>query len=449
MLTKPMPLNITQAFTSDYKRSPLLLIEGVGLSAILMFSLIFWINRDLGRICEVTATVAVVLSAWQIWRRDRVEWLWLLLAGWILFMAFVNFGATIKYPEFEGDHIRYARYYTRLFLFLIAGWWLGGNLKTVFIFLGLAALGIFTEGFLNAGAKEWEYLFAGKRVDFAFRNAQHTAITFSIVFIGALCFWKRFFVTKFKMFRFLTVIVWTVLAAASFLILIGTQTRQLYPAFFACIIAAAIWSILKIRSRNLNFRQLALPSITLCTIIIVALLFFEPIQGTWQRFEKDRETILQGIQGDIDNLEQNGVGIRIRQWRFAADKFLEKPLTGYGGATKYLLIKNSDMPDYIKARFGHFHNGYLEMGVAYGLPGLLMVPLLLSVLAARLVRARRKGNVPEDFMLFGLLSLIFFAVVNLFESYVMYRSGYFLMCVVGGTIYTLTRPWNFKSKRKC
>lgn len=123
---------------------------------------------------------------------------------------------------------------------------------------------------------------------------------------------------------------------------------------------------------------------------------------------------------------------------------MEAPLTGYGGATKYKLIEKSDMSDLIKNNFGHFHNGYLEMAVAYGLPGLLLLPLLLTVLASRTFRAWRYDKLPTDFMLFGLLSLIFFAVVNLFESYPMYRTGYFFMGILGGSLYTLTRPWAFK-----
>jgi hypothetical protein len=75
-----------------------------------------------------------------------------------------------------------------------------------------------------------------------------------------------------------------------------------------------------------------------------------------------------------------------------------------------------------------------------------MLPVMLSVLGVRLIRARQKNVVPEDFMLFGLLSLIFFATVNLFESYVMYRSGYFFMCIIGGAIYTMTRPWTWSGQ---
>lgn len=436
-----------QVFSSDYQRAPNSPMTWLGVASMLAFALVFWLSRDLGRICEVTAVFVLVLSAWQVWRQDRSEWLWLLMAGWLIFMAGVNFSAMLNYPQFDGDHIRYSRYYLRLFLFLVAGWWLGGNLKTVCIFLGLAALGLFVEVFVQCGTMQWgDQLDNTGRVEFAFRNAQHTAVLFSVTLIGLLCFWKRFFRIKPCGLQSGAILLWLALVGVSFVIIAGTQTRQVFPAFFLCMCTTGVWAIMRAKTLQLSLRRILLPCISVSLVLIAVVLLFEPFEGVLYRYEQERETISQVMQGDFNDIAINSAGIRIYLWQLAGEKIWEAPLTGHGGATRYLIIEESDLPNFIKEIFHHFHNGYLEIGVAFGLPGLLILPLLLSILGIRLIRARQKNMVPEDFMLFGLLSLIFFAVVNLFESYVMYRSGYFFMAIIGGTIYTLTRPWTFKGK---
>lgn len=435
-----------QTLAAGYKRAPFGPMEWAGLAALLSFSISFWLWRDLGRLSEVIAVVLMLISARQICRQDRNEWLWLLLAGWVMFMIVVNLGAIHKYPQFDGDHLRYSRYYARLFLFLVAGWWLGGNLRTAFVFLGLAVAGLYIDVLLNTSPGEWQRMLAGRRVDLSFRNAQHTAILFSVILIGALCFWKRFFYLSSRWLQAAGITTWLALAASSLAIILAAQTRQVFVALPFCLAAAVAWVLFEIRTGRLPRSKLFVFSAAVGLVLVLVFTLFNPLHGIQKRFKSQQETVFQVLHGDFADLPVRGAGIRIRQWRFAARKILQAPLTGHGGATKYLLIKESDMPDFIRSNFGHFHNGYLEMGVAFGIAGLLMLPLLLSVLAFRLLRAWRHNRIPTDFMLFGLLSLIFFAVVNLFESYVMHRTGYFFMCIVGGAIYSLSRPRNFEKQ---
>ena len=431
---------------SEYQRAPVGLLAWIGGGALFLFVLSFWVSRDLGRIFEVTAWLALVFSARAVWRQERGEWLWLLMFGWLLFMLAVNMGAEYKYPQLSGEHIHFSRFYIRLFLFLLAGWWLGGNPRTVSIFLFLAAAGLYIEVFNCSLGKELEWLQKGRRVDFGFPNAQHIAVLFGGVLIGALCFWQRFCSHRLGWFRVAGIPFWAVLTLSSLVIVCGAQTRQVFVAFLVCALVAAAWGINAIRSKRLIGRRVFTWVVAVGLVFIIAITVFNPFQGVAQRFKANWKTITQVMQGDVGDLSLDGVGIRILQWRFASDLMLEAPLTGHGGATKHVLIEESDLPEYLRTNFGHFHNGYLEMGVAYGVPGLLMLPLLIIVLIRRLLNAWANKLVPTDFMLFGVLGLVFFAVVNIFESYVMYRTGHFFMCIVGGAIYTLCRPWMVKKR---
>lgn len=411
----------------------------------MVLALIFWMSQDLARIAEVSAVVFLVLSGYQIWQQDRQEWIWLLAIGWILFMVVVNIGAMLQFPMIEENHWSYTRRYARLFLFLPAGWFLGGRPDRVFIFLGLALAGLYINTLYNGGIAEWQHLFAGRRVDFDYRNAQHTAVLFAVALIGLLCFIKRLAVLPAGICRSIGGIVWFFLTMTALLIIIGTQTRQVFLALFICLGAAAVWGGVSLVFRPTSLsRKAVFPLAGAGVVLLSAILLLAPFHIVEKRLEYTGETVQKVLSGAPENLKIRGDTIRIVQWRFATQKIMEAPLTGHGGATRYLLLQQPDTPELIKGKYDHFHNGYLEMGVAYGLPGLVVLPLLLGTLARRLLNAWRVGSVSTDFMLFGLMSLLFFAVVNLFESYPMYRTGAFFMCIVGGSIYALCRPWTFR-----
>lgn len=435
-------LYIRKAFGSPYRRAPIQAIEIIGVTSLAALALLFWLSRDFSRIGEGLLLLTLLLSGKQIWKSDRDEWLWLLMSGWLCFMVAVNAWASMTYPELAGTHNRYSRYYIKIFFFLAAGWWLGDNLKSIFWLFLLSTLGIYTEAWFNGGWDIWKLLLAGYRVDFGFKNAQHTSILFGTILLGLACFWRRFFTNRLWV---ITAPLWILLTTTAIIVVIGTQSRQVWLALLICMISViffAITNLLRDGFRWSRWSSLALAITAL--IVIITSSFFQPGQVIKQRLSAENAIIQQILSGDINNLSVTSVGVRIQQWAFAWQQTMAAPLTGHGGATKHALIPQSDLPQQIKSDYGHVHNSYLELGLAYGLPGLLLLPLVLSTLTYRLFAAWRIGSVPLDFTLFGLLALLFFLVVNVFESYIMYRSGYFFMLVVGGAIYSKTRPWHLK-----
>jgi O-antigen ligase len=98
------------------------------------------------------------------------------------------------------------------------------------------------------------------------------------------------------------------------------------------------------------------------------------------------------------------------------------------------------MPKAAIGNFGHFHNSYLELGVAYGLGATAIFLFLLCFLFCRIISALKSQQLSPGLAYIGLSWLIFFSIANIFESYVMYRSGYTLFSIIGGALYGLSIP---------
>lgn len=69
-------------------------------------------------------------------------------------------------------------------------------------------------------------------------------------------------------------------------------------------------------------------------------------------------------------------------WKFAVDQMLHRPITGYGfsafwGTDEVLYGMGADAKWVIGA--GHAHNGYLDLALTIGLPGMILVTLWLVV----------------------------------------------------------------------
>jgi O-antigen ligase len=142
------------------------------------------------------------------------------------------------------------------------------------------------------------------------------------------------------------------------------------------------------------------------------------------------------MTGDLDKVPLSSIGIRIHTWRKAVGWIQERPWTGWGPKSRKALYANSDLPPSIKKQFGHFHNSIIEITLAYGLVGLAVFMLIAGVVGYRAWWAWRRGLMPDDVFFFLGAFFIYWLIVNMFESYVIYTTGYYINALVGGAAYT-------------
>lgn len=429
-----------RVFPSVYSRTLWPSLEWVALLALLLFATCQFLFREAARVAEVLLLAVTLLSAFHIWRGNRDRWLYLAPVAFFVFTLAVNAWATLKFPE-ELDHLSYSRQYTRMFLFLLAGWWLGARERNVLLLFAAAVGGLMITIAVEGGTDSWRHLLDGERVDFGLRNAQHTGVLFGSVLIGAACFMFRFFAPRrHHSVRVGLIIAWTAMFAVTLLIVIGAESRQVWLGFAAAIFAGVLF--LGVSRPVARFRSriwLAIVAAFLITGFLTTF-FFDSLSATWSSFASDWQAVQSLINGNGDVAKLGSGTVRLLQWQFALDAIADRPWFGYGGATKALLIEQSNLPGFIRSHFGHIHNSYLELWLGYGIIAPLAFISTILGLAWRTISGWRKGSLQPDMAAFGLAWLAFFATVNIFESYVTYLTGYYLTSIIGAGLYSLTSP---------
>jgi O-antigen ligase len=421
-------------------QAPHSIIAYIGIIAAFCFAFSVAMERDLARISEVFLILSLLVSSKNIYRNNTKQdnRLYLLAFIFLIFMILVNKWAEATYASEDLNHERFMRHYIRFFLFLAIGWWLYKSENLVIILFSCLILGFLIRIIESGDFSHWSKVLSGHRMEFGFSNAQHTGIyAGSIIFLTLFLHIKALKAPTFPLKIFLQSLLCSIFII-SLICAISSQTRGI---FIGLVIALPIlfiaWGVRSPIAQRIGVKKTLTVSVifTICGILLA--FQHEPME---KRFQKATQTVSKLAQEGIENTPTTSSGIRLHQWHLALKLIMERPLFGYGGATKEQLIKQSEMPKAAIGNFGHFHNSYLELAVAYGLGAVAIFLFLLYFLFYRLIVALKQKQISPSFAYMGLSWLIFFAIANIFESYVMYRSGYVLFAIIGGAIYGLSIP---------
>lgn len=435
-----IPTPLDRAFPALYQRSGWAPAAWLAIGGLWVFAGSVLLSRDLSNLGLNLFLVGSFLSTPAIYRGDPdARWylLVLLCAAWMLTVnTFFAAGAE------DLTHWKHSREHLKIFLFLLCGWWLGGAERSVWTLI-LVGVGGVLAVVIAHGSSDWSLLGEGARLKFGFRNQQHSAAIFATVLLGVLCFARRAFSTeaRSKSSRWLRIVLWTGLLASSLVVIITSQTRQVW---LGLVVAGTVILWLKLQSgvgRRIR-RRVSLALIASVLLVGTALPILMPatLDAIWSRSATELAGVKGLVAGETDEVQVNSLTIRLLIWQLGLESALDRPWIGHGAGYSRELIATSDLPESIRAEIGHLHNSYLELWVAYGLAGALVFAGVLIALARRGLHAWRAGWMPSDLAVFGLSWLAFFATINLFESYVSYRSGQLLLLVVGGIVYGLALP---------
>jgi len=325
----------------------------------------------------------------------------------------------------------------RNMMFIPIAWWLAGNIRNVYLFWTVSGLSVLLAPWLLGGGFD-EILqgISGQRIDFNIRNAQHTALFFGCVFIGMAIFTP-------VVFRSFTNIVvrlsWVISMFFSLGVVLMSQTRA---SWLAIMLTGLFYGLVKIyegiKKKSLPRKKLflAFPLLLLVTGIIY---FSQDIIS--QRLASESEVINTLAKGELEDVPYTSIGIRINTWKEAIKLIQENPLFGIGGKGRSYAIEVSNvLPERIKEEYGHLHNTYLELTVEHGLIGLFLYFSLLIWLFIMLVKAYKQGKVKIEFVEFIAAFLVFWSVMNLFESYYNFWTGVLMFNIVMAGV--LTMVWS-------
>ncbi|MFD2189701.1 O-antigen ligase family protein [Pistricoccus aurantiacus] len=372
-------------------------------------------------------------------------------AVWLLFAAIgvQLLSWTLGYfhhPEWVADNPQIDRL-AKLFIFIGVAWWLGGSTRNTLMVWLLALLGYLATTFVQGdGIKEWITGFGGQRVGFGIRNNQHASMLFGVALLGLIVFFRRF--ASPGRARVWRIGLWTCLTIICLGGVLVGQTRAVWLSLgLALPCVGIVWLIKQARHSSTN-RQHCKPLIIGAGVFLVLLggigtTFHETLK---QRLTKESDVIAQLASGNIETLPYSSIGIRIHSWRAAMEWIEKRPLVGWGGEGRSLVIEHTDwLPKTVKHNYGHLHNFFLEIWVAYGALGFVVIAALAVWVGRATWLAWRGGALPGDMALFGAGFFVYWLVINQFESYNSFSTGVFVHnLIVGGLI---THYWKWQWKR--
>lgn len=342
-------------------------------------------------------------------------------------------GSQFFHPDWAEPYPKIDRM-ARGFVCLLVAWWLGGFERNVLVFWGLVALTVVLSPWIGGGG--WQEFVAGlngERINMGIRNAQHTGFFYGIVAIGLAVFAPR--LMQKGRYRVLRVSMWALVFVMVLFVVVLSQTRAAWLGLGLCVIFSGM--ILAWQQRRYWAQQRFIVS-ALGILILLAILVWGSYDILAKRLMTESGVISQLLSGHIQSLPYSSIGIRIHSWNAAWEFIQQRPLLGWGGNGRALVMEHTAwLPEAVRNEFGHLHNIYIEMWVNYGVLGLVWYFAWLSWLCWQSYRAWQRGDLAADMMLFMALFVIFWSCMNAFEAYLNFWTGVFAFNVVIGGILTL------------
>ena len=402
------------------------------LLAVLVFAAADQILPQVGHVAQIAFILPalVLLLAGIRPRLLRVPALFLLAA---LLVQFSSWWFAPELPAYAIEESPKLDRLARWMLFLFMVFWLVGKPETI-KYLWLAAIGglLLSPWVTGGGHAEILRGLTGERVDFGLRNAQHTAMFFGAAFLSLFALWLSRIAQE-PLPRLARALMALLLLLTGTGVMI-TQTRGVWLGTAIGIVVISLVKMRMLTRRRQWTTSRGLPIVLAATALLaLAILLATQLFG---KFEEGRGTFEQLESMDVDALQYDSVGIRVRSWIYGLPWVLERPLTGWGINGSHLISQRSEAltPD-LKLIYTHLHSSYLDLAAQYGLPGVLLFLGLLLWLLLQSRRAWQQQHMPDAVFLFIAGFTVYWLIINLFEAYMLYSSGrYLLNLVIAGAL---------------
>ncbi|MFO7551340.1 MAG: hypothetical protein R6W80_08015 [Haliea sp.] len=129
----------------------------------------------------------------------------------------------------------------------------------------------------------------------------------------------------------------------------------------------------------------------------------------------------------------------MRYWIYGLPWILERPATGWGINGSHLISQRSEaLTPELQLIYSHLHSSYLDLAAQYELPCVLLFLALALWLLLQSRRAWQQPHMPDAVFLFIAGFTVYWLIINLFEAYMLYSSGRYLLNLVcaGALAYT-------------
>lgn len=217
--------------------------------------------------------------------------------------------------------------------------------------------------------------------------------------------------------------------------LVASQARTAWVALFLVLLATLGFQL---AARRRAFRPLL--GMTAVVLAILAGGIASNAESILARIGPDRDEFAALLKGGTDPTRVSSLGARFQAQKFGVEKWLERPLLGWGTGSTRHLIQSSGRPE-LRTRPGgpflaHLHNFVLEVLVRFGLLGAGIFVCGGWILIRRLSQAELRRRMPEDLFLFLLGAVAMAAISALTGLHVLNEHWRYFWFIAMGGLYT-------------
>jgi O-antigen ligase len=426
-------------------------VKGRGFSlamftCVLGFVLFKRFYRDLGDLFFSFVVIGTLLSVYYNARTVRKDPVFIAFFVSLIVPILSWANSRLQIPELAKALPSPFFFYSFFFYWFIAYWTQGKNERIAAILFTycLSVLGIYISHSADFFGELFRGL-GGARIDFSVVNAQYTSLFAGFGVIAA----AFLFLAKINL-RFTPEIlkksIATIFIAFFTLIVIITQSRQVWLALIACLFLTPL--VYAAISHSRTSKRTMLITYLAFALIISAAPSLDIIKN---RVSADGYTLSKIVNMDFKAIPDNtSIGVRIHLWLEGWQWIKERPILGSGDDSRELVISESErLPDFVKSDFTHLHNSHIETILSFGFVGaclvyfLILWPPIFTFMATT-------PSVRKTWKTFSLIVTTFWIVVNCFESYFYSADGIYMFSVFFGIIYSFrfisveTTPTQFK-----
>ncbi|WP_434997462.1 O-antigen ligase family protein [Vibrio scophthalmi] len=353
----------------------------------------------------------------------KIVWLFIFsvliqLASWINSLFVIPYAAK-SLPEIK--------LLANLFLFIPIAFWIGNNSRRRAVLFTTLIVGfIFSIAYDNYYNDSLQLGLLGKRVDFGLYNAQFTTMISAIVIMIS----SYLLTTNKTINKKLAYTIFTLITALSLFSFIISQSRQVWVATLILI------SLLPIIARSKINRKAATVFYIVLSIMITAVFNTNIVQHRLSG-DGDSQTVSKILSLNWENIPMTSFGIRFNSWLEASEWIKDNPIIGASKEGVRQVLKTSERFQSTPATsgFGHLHNYYLETLVAFGIVGAFFLICFYTIISQNIFK---HANYPTA--VFYICFLIFWLIINNFESYNSKHYGIYIQSIILGSMFFIPKP---------
>ncbi|HHS83727.1 MAG TPA: O-antigen ligase domain-containing protein [Gammaproteobacteria bacterium] len=390
-------------------------LEIVGLSGLYLFSFTAVLGIAGANIGLLLMLIAMLPQLPEVWRRYRSSRVVLCILLGVVYIIASAAAAAYFLPETLSHQWDQVLRWGDLSLILLVAWWLKDDPKRFYISFVLFAAGAFVRIFtFMPWDSIWDVLDGSYRPwGFGLWHISFSSYLV-VILLGLFLFARRWILSVTSRWGRLLVFLLLLFSLLICIeaILISKSRGTWLAALLVLPVVLLLYSRTLLRSKS-GLSMVRIAAAAGVVVVLLGFVFSSQLSGVLERATQEQETYRSLLEDDVSKVPTSSVGIRIHLWHYGVQKWLERPLFGWGTGTEaYLMEKKWESGIYGDNSYTppHFHNIYLELLVRFGLFGLLVVASVIWLIYRQVWIRYRAGELPADWFYF-LTGTLFFSMV--------------------------------------